>query len=104
MPLKAYNKDMSLRNFSILMFCSDGKATFADLSLSGTVLGAQLSVSCQDQADNARMAWADTSSTFYVYPNPNTGELKETQSEFSFVGLADDITPVLEAFQQSLAI
>merc|ERR1712226_1444836 len=61
----------------------DGKASFDDLEVTGSVVGSQLMVSCSD-ADNFNHV--GTSGDFNVHPYPRTGNLKETHQKFTFKG------------------
>jgi len=82
----------------------DGKASFDDLEVMGSVVGSQLTVSCSD-ADN--FSHVGTSGDFNVHPFPRTGNLKETHQKFTFKGdgaaLSNIIKAVADLIQEAAA-
>lgn len=83
---------------------TDGKASFDDLEVTGSVVGSQLTVSCSD-ADN--FSHVGTSGDFNVHPFPKTGNLKETHQKFTFkvdgAALSNIIKGVADIIQEAAA-
>merc|ERR1712179_319015 len=77
----------------------DGKASFSDLEVTGSVVGGSLMVTCTNSDD---FNSAGTSGDFNVYPSPKTGNLKTDDSKFTYIGNVQDVQNVLDAFASIL--
>jgi len=78
----------------------DGKATFTDLEVTGTVTGGMLVVSCSDEDEFNHIG---TSEEFNVHAYPQTGQLKETTSGFTYKGPSKNVESVVEAMAAFMA-
>lgn len=73
----------------------DGKASFPDLEVKGTVVGGALMVTCTNSDD---FNTAGTSDDFNVHSYPETGNMKTEDSTFTFTGHIQDVQAVMDAF------